>query len=430
MKKISLTMLVLAYVLNLSYCTPKKKKGGILDKLIPLALLGGGTGNGSSATNGGGTVATANETGGTGSNTGGGNGTNIPPPTNLAYDKSFYSITLNTAKTLTPTFSGTITKCEATPILPQGMSLSQSDCVISGAPTETIYPTNFVITASNAGGKTTANFKLRVINGIPVYISQWGSQGSGEGQFSGNGATIAIDSADFIYAADNNRIQKFNSDGSFISKWDGFSITMGIAVNNSNKVYASDYFDNIIKVFDTNGTFQFSWGGSGSGDGRFNEPMYVANDNIGNIYLADRLNNRVQKFDSNGSFITKWSIGSNPYGITADKEGHVYVSTQHKVQKFDSSGNLISQWGTYGSQNAQFNMPWGMKVDMSENLFIVDSGNSRIQIFDLTGNYIGKWGAQGSGNGEFLTPRDIAIDSLGNIYIADQNNYRIQKFAP
>ena len=65
--------------------------------------------------------------------------------------------------------------------------------------------------------------------------------------------------------------------------------------------------------------------------------MYVANDNIGNIYLADRLNNRVQKFDSNGSFITKWSIGSNPYGITADKEGHVYVSTQHKVQ------NLIHQ---------------------------------------------------------------------------------------
>ena len=50
--------------------------------------------------------------------------------------------------------------------------------------------------------------------------------------------------------------------------------------------------------------------------------------------------------------------------------------------------------GTYGSQNAQFNMPWGMKVDMSENLFIVDSGNSRIQIFDLTGNYIGNGSAR------------------------------------
>jgi hypothetical protein len=44
MKNTIFTMLVLMSILNTGNCTPKKK-GGILDKLIPLALLGGGAGN-------------------------------------------------------------------------------------------------------------------------------------------------------------------------------------------------------------------------------------------------------------------------------------------------------------------------------------------------------------------------------------------------
>lgn len=70
MKKITLTMLTMACILNFSNCTPKKKKGGILDKLIPLALLGGGNGNvaatngSSAATGAGNTGTTANGTGG------------------------------------------------------------------------------------------------------------------------------------------------------------------------------------------------------------------------------------------------------------------------------------------------------------------------------------------------------------------------------
>ncbi len=443
MKKMILTMLVLVSILNLSNCSPKKKKGGILDKLIPLALLGGGTGNGSTSANGGSsetgsgnTGTTANGTGGTGSNTGGGgNGTgssggSVAPPTNLAYDKSFYSVNINTTKTLTPTLSGTVTKCEANPALPQGMSISQTDCVISGTPTATIYPTNFVITASNAGGNTTANFKLRVINGIPVYLSQWGFA-------MGQGKALALDSEDNIYLAANNKVKKYNSEGNFITEWTtpGFNSLYAIAIDKSNRVYVGDWDNNqIIKSFTLDGNYLSSWGS-------FNLPWYISSDSQGNIYVADRFNNKVQKFDSNLNFLIQWgSAGSgegqfiNPLGIAIDELGNVFVATYHRIQKFDSSGNFILQWGSDsnnpGNQDGKFNYPWAMKVDMSGNLFITELNNNRIQIFDLNGNYIAKWGIQGSGNGEFFNPTGIAIDSLGNIYILDQGNNRIQKFAP
>ena len=47
---------------------------------------------------------------------------------------------------------------------------------------------------------------------------QWGSEGSGDGQFySPNG--IAVDSSGNVYVADteNQRIQKFTTDGEFIT---------------------------------------------------------------------------------------------------------------------------------------------------------------------------------------------------------------------
>ena len=41
-----------------------------------------------------------------------------------------------------------------------------------------------------------------------------------------------------------------------------------------------------------------------------------------------------------------------------------------------------------------------------------------------------KWGTQGSGDGEFNLPVGIAVESSGNVYVADQGNHRIQKFRP
>ena len=63
--------------------------------------------------------------------------------------------------------------------------------------------------------------------------------------------------------------------------------------------------DNIQK-FDSNGTFITKWGSEGTGDGQFDSPHGIALDSSGNVYVVDYYNNRIQKFDSNGTFITRW----------------------------------------------------------------------------------------------------------------------------
>ena len=52
------------------------------------------------------------------------------------------------------------------------------------------------------------------------FVTTWGSYGSGDGQFQG-AAGVAVDAAGNVYVADdwNHRIQKFTSNGTFITKW-------------------------------------------------------------------------------------------------------------------------------------------------------------------------------------------------------------------
>ena len=56
-------------------------------------------------------------------------------------------------------------------------------------------------------------------------------------------------------------------------------------------------------------------------------------------------------------------------------------------------------------------------------------GFKSIKKFDSDGNFITKWGSEGDGEGQFDIPEGIAIDSSGNVYVADTHNSRIQKFA-
>jgi hypothetical protein len=191
-------------------------------------------------------------------------------------------------------------------------------------------------------------FKERVTT-VYSFITKWGSEGNGNGQFDGP-AYVALDTSGNVYVADylNDRVQKFSSDGSFITKWgssgkgDGqFDGANGVAVDSSGNVYVADYRNNRIQKFSS--TFIIKWGSEGNGNGEFDGPAGVALDTSGNVYVADYGNNRIQKFNSYGSFITKW--------------------------------------GSKGNGNGQFNEPIGVALDTSGNAYVADYRNSRIQLF-------------------------------------------------
>ncbi|RCV65692.1 Streptogramin lyase, partial [Methanophagales archaeon] len=257
---------------------------------------------------------------------------------------------------------------------------------------------------------------------------------------------IAVDSSGNVYVVDtwNNRIQKFDSSGNFITKWgsfgtgDGkFDLPLGIAVDSGGNVYVADTGNYRIQKFDSSGNFITKWGSSGNGEGKFGAPEGIAVDSSGNVFLADSSNDRIQKFDSYGNFITTWGSSGTADGefqslggIAVDGSGNVYVVDllNDRIQKFNSDGDFITKWGSRGEGDGEFEVPRDIAVDSSGNVYVVDALNNRIQKFDSEGNFITKWWSRGEGDGEFYWPCAIAVDSSGNVYVADTRNHRIQKF--
>jgi tripartite motif-containing protein 71 len=76
-----------------------------------------------------------------------------------------------------------------------------------------------------------------------------------------------------------------------------FYIPTGLAFDSMGNVYVVDTTNNRIQVFNNNGTFLSKWGSSGIGDGEFHNPQWVAvNKRSGQIYVSDSNNDRIQSF--------------------------------------------------------------------------------------------------------------------------------------
>ena len=116
-----------------------------------------------------------------------------------------------------------------------------------------------------------------------------------------------MDSKNNVYVTDmgNSRIQKFDSDGKFITMWGSkglgeskFSYSIpGIGIDSSEKIYVVDRGESIIQKFDSDGKFITMWGSKGSDVGEMNKPEDIAiNPSNKNAYVTDTMNSRIIEF--------------------------------------------------------------------------------------------------------------------------------------
>lgn len=274
-------------------------------------------------------------------------------------------------------------------------------------------------------------------------ISEWGSFGIVTPGYFSHPQFIAVDDDGNIYVSDlgNKRIQKFSSDGKFVSQWGKsgtqsgeFHYPSGIAVYDGF-VFVADRDLNRIQKFTTDGDFVLEWGEKGIYEQQFFFPNGIAVSN-GNVYVVDTGNQRIQKFSTDGEFISSFGssgLGDGQFitaiGIDIDVEGNVYVTDKGngKIEKFDANGEFIKSFQFY-SPNYNFS-PEAIAVDPTGKMFIVNSANNRIlhlsQDSDLNLNVFDQIGPYPN---SFDVVTDIAIGINGELLIVDSAKHKIKSF--
>jgi streptogramin lyase len=258
-----------------------------------------------------------------------------------------------------------------------------------------------------------------------TYLLQWGSFGTGNGQFD-SPSFVAVDGVGDVYVTDsnNNRVQKFNSNGTYLLQWGCYG-PAGIAADSNGDVYVADSSYSRVEKYSPNGTFLSQWGSPGTGKGQFSYPAGLAIDAGGNVYVADANNGRIQKFNAAGTYLLQWGTSCIPYGMGSDGV-NVYVTMPNSaaIQKFSSTGASLGLWGWMVNGP---DTPFGIAGDQNGDFFMTDYIHVN-KLDSSTGNYLASWGSHGTGPGQFSSPCGIAKDGSGNIYVVDTNNNRIQKF--
>ena len=261
----------------------------------------------------------------------------------------------------------------------------------------------------------TENHRIQHLDSEGNVIKVWGGYGAGtdannpapEGLFNEPwGIAVGPDSS--VYVADtwNNRIQKFDADGNFVSAWGygisqtddpfGFYGPRDVAVNGEGKVFVTDTGNKRIVVFDKDGNFLTKFGGPGFDSGQFDEPVGVTVDPDGQVYVADTWNQRVQVFipASDGSYLPleSWDI-AGWYGQSLDNKPFLDVNDQGKlfvadpeanrVLEFNTQGGFIQYWGDYSTGPDGFNLVGSVQADNTGGVWVSDTNNNRIMHFSV-----------------------------------------------
>jgi DNA-binding beta-propeller fold protein YncE len=141
----------------------------------------------------------------------------------------------------------------------------------------------------------------RIIEFTPdgEYIRHWGTLGKGDGQFA-LVHDVVIDSKGLVYVADrqNARVQVFDQNGKFITKWTNVGAPWGLVyVTNEDAIYMCDGKNDRIVKLSLEGKVLGQIGSWGKAPGKLDYVHDITFDPVdGSIYTVEIKNWRVQKW--------------------------------------------------------------------------------------------------------------------------------------
>lgn len=205
-------------------------------------------------------------------------------------------------------------------------------------------------------------------------------------------------------------------------------LSLAVCVLASISSQAADLY---ISSFGSNTAGKYDSATGGSPVGGWTNPNVpgataIAADSSGNVYIASSNSGWVRKYDSSGTQVPGWEISvSNVQGIAINESlGRMYVTrgAQGLVASYNLSDRSVVNPNLIGSAIGN---PYGITVDALGYVYVAAESTGIIYKVDgATGANAPGWTNQSGLN----SPTGLALDSVGNLYASSYNGGFVSKF--
>ncbi|XP_068676502.1 E3 ubiquitin-protein ligase TRIM71-like [Montipora foliosa] len=257
------------------------------------------------------------------------------------------------------------------------------------------------------------------------FAFQFGSEGKGQGEFDGILDIDVNDKTGTIAVVDmqNKRIQLLSSEVKFRSeiKIDGepWSVAFTDSGDLLTLVAGSD---NKLRVFSEEGHFI-----KHINDKHLDDPCLLSIAGDGRIIVTDCVDNKIKVLSPDGNDLLQSfrapDCDKSPFcAIYHEDKFFASYSFANCVKVFDKTGVYLHDIGCEGSNDGQFDGPYGLVIDKYNRLIVSDARNHRLQLFTLSGKFLSKIDGQ-----YFKTvfPSCVAINSGGSLIVGEYNRISV-----
>ena len=207
------------------------------------------------------------------------------------------------------------------------------------------------------------------------------------------GIAIDEDGSILVTSSASEQLMKFNKDWTLAKavgqKGDQPGQFSGIGrvkiSPTTHKYYVCDRGNHCIQVFDRDLKHAFSFGREGSKLGELDWPADVAFDDAGHVYVVDFGNHRVQKFSPRGDPLLVFGRKGSQSGELDYPSGihirgkFVYVTEwdNNRVSVFTTNGEFVTSFGS----KEELNQPYGITADEDGFLYVCSLTNNYIVVY-------------------------------------------------